>query len=159
MKEKNEDSISREFDEEINISDEEQAYIKKMLQKLIKLGMAVVYGDENNNEKEVVFDHGGRKSICKAICCSFNFALTKDEVDRGIIKWNKEWPYFISKEEDGYCSHLNRETLECEIWENRPQRCRKYDCRKDPKVWIDWEKKIINEKIFDHLPKKNRFLK
>lgn len=39
MIEKNEDSIPREFDEEISISDEERAYIKRMLQKLIKLGI------------------------------------------------------------------------------------------------------------------------
>ena len=153
--EKDEKSYSNESNDDISISEEERAYIKKMLQKLIKLGMAVVYGDENNNEKEAVFNHNGRKKICKAVCCSFNFALTKEEVEKGIIKWNKEWPYFISKDEDGYCSHLNRKTLTCEIWENRPQRCRKYDCRKDPTVWIDWEKKIINDEVFKHLTKED----
>ncbi|MBE0425507.1 MAG: YkgJ family cysteine cluster protein [Nitrospirae bacterium] len=142
-------------EEDIPISEEERAYIKKMLQKLIKFGMAGIYGDEDNKEEEVLYDHDGRKDICKAVCCSFNFALTKEEVEKGIIKWNREWPYFISKDEDGYCSHLNRETLVCEIWEDRPQRCRKYDCRKDPNVWNDWEKGIINKEAFKHLPEKD----
>lgn len=152
-----EDKINSEdnSDEEIVISEEERAYIRKMLEKLIDLGMAAVYGDEDDSEEFAVFDHEGRKDSCKAICCSFVFALTKEEVEKGIVKWNPKRPYFIARDEDGYCPHLNRETLKCEIWDDRPLRCRKYDCRKDPNIWLDWEKGIINRDAFRHLPKKD----
>lgn len=142
------------LEENFEISEEEKAYIKKMLERLLELGFAAVYGDEDNSEKPVIFDHEDRKHICKAVCCSFIFALTKKEVEKGIIKWNPKRPYFIAHDEDGYCLHLNRESLLCEIWNDRPERCRKYDCRKDPNVWLDWDKKIINAEVFSHLPEK-----
>lgn len=141
-------------EENLEVSEEEKAYIKKMLERLLELGFAAVYGDEDNSEEPVIFNHENRKHICKAVCCSFTFALTKKEVEKGIIKWNPKRPYFIAHDEDGYCPHLNRETLLCEIWNDRPERCRKYDCRKDPNVWLDWDKKIINTKVFSHLPQK-----
>ncbi|NWF76234.1 MAG: YkgJ family cysteine cluster protein [Nitrospirae bacterium] len=141
-------------EENFDISEEEKAYIKKMLERLLELGFAAVYGDEDNSEEPVIFDHEDRKHICKAVCCSFIFALTKKEVEKGIIKWNPKRPYFIAHDEDGYCPHLNRQNLLCEIWNDRPERCRKYDCRKDPNVWLDWDKKIINAEVFSHLPQK-----
>ncbi|MEW6002605.1 MAG: YkgJ family cysteine cluster protein [Nitrospirota bacterium] len=138
--------------EEVVLSEEERDYIKKMILRMMELGMFAVYGDEDNTEETVLFDPGERKEICRAVCCSFVFALTKEEVKKGIIKWDPKRPYFIARDEDGYCPHLDRKTLKCMIWEDRPKRCQKYDCRKDPNVWINWEKKIINKEIFKHLP-------
>lgn len=141
------------IDGETELSEEQKLYIKKMLERLIELGIAVVYGDEPEDFQEVVFDETSCLNKCKAICCSFTFALTKDEVNKGLIKWNKKRPYFIARDEDGYCPHLNRETYKCEIWENRPIRCRIYDCRNDSNVWLDWENKIINPDVFKHIKK------
>jgi hypothetical protein len=28
------------------------------------------------------------------------------------------------------------------VYEHRPAICRTYDCRKDPRIWIDFEKRI-----------------
>jgi hypothetical protein len=128
--------------------------MRKMIEKLMEKGIFVVYGDEVDTDETVILDPGDRRKICKSICCSFTFALTKEEVEKGIIKWNNKRPYFIARDDDGFCPHLDRESLQCKIWENRPARCRKYDCRKKTSVWIDWEKKIINPDIFKHLPKK-----
>jgi hypothetical protein len=33
------------------------------------------------------------------------------------------------------------------VHEHRPVPCRAYDCRKDNKIWLDFEKKIINPDI------------
>lgn len=140
-------------DEEEVVSEEERAYIKKMIERLMEKGIFVAYGDESGEEKTVLFDPGERKGLCKAICCSFVFALTKKEVEKGIIKWNPKRPYFIARDEDGYCPHLDRKSLLCKIWEDRPERCRKYDCRKDQNVWIDWKGKVVNKDVFKHLPK------
>ncbi len=138
-------------EEEYELSEDQQAHIKKMLERLFEIGFLAVYGDEDSSENVVFCDHKNRKHICKAVCCTFIFALTKEEVQKGIVKWNPKRPYFIARDEDGYCPHLNRRNLQCEIWDDRPERCQKYDCRKDPNIWIDWDKKIINEKIFNHL--------
>jgi Fe-S-cluster containining protein len=141
-------------EEETVISEEERAHLKKILEKFMELGVGAVYGDEDDQEETIVYDHCGRKGICRAICCSFIFALTKEEVKKGAIKWNPKRPYFIARDKDGYCPHLDRKTLLCEIYGDRPLRCKKYDCRRDPSVWIDWEARIININTFKHLPEK-----
>lgn len=140
-------------DEEVVLSEEQRAYIKRMMERLMELGIGVVYGVEDDTEHTVIFEHGGRKDLCRAVCCSFVFALTKEDVKKGIIKWDPKRHYFIARDDDGYCPHLDRESLMCTIWEDRPERCRKYDCRRDSNVWIDWERKVINEDVLKHLPK------
>jgi Fe-S-cluster containining protein len=142
-------------DEEIILSEEEKAYIKKMLERLMELGVGAVYGDEDDTEETVLMNCEENKKICRGICCSFIFALTKEEANKETIKWNPKRPFFIARDEDGYCPHLDRESLNCKIWGKRPERCRKYDCRKDKNVWADQEKKILNKDVFKHLPKKN----
>lgn len=140
-------------DEDQELPEEQKAYIRKMLERLMELGIGVVYGVEDN-QNEVMIDHQGRRSLCRAVCCSFIFALTKEEVRKGHFRWNPKRRYFIARDEDGFCPHLNRETLHCEIWEERPQSCRQYDCRKDQNVWLDWENQVMNPNAFDHLSKK-----
>lgn len=138
-------------DEEESITEEQRAYMKEMIAKLMEKGIFVVYGDEDKDAEMVAFDDGGRKKLCKSVCCSFIFALSKADVRKGVAKWNLKRPYFIARDEDGYCPHLNRETLKCIIWEDRPERCRKYDCRKDANVWVDWERKMVNKDALHHL--------
>jgi Fe-S-cluster containining protein len=133
------------------ISEEQRAYIIKMLERLMELGIGAVYGDEEDGS-EVTIDHGEILPVCRALCCSFVFALTKEEVQKGHIQWDRKRPYFIARDEDGFCLHLDRKTLTCSIWEERPRRCRQYDCRQDPNVWTDWGKKVVNPHAFDHLP-------
>jgi hypothetical protein len=148
-----EDGISSEDDseEEKTITEEQRAYMKEMIQKLMEKGIFVVYGDEVKTTETVTFDDEGRKGLCKSVCCSFVFALTKADVEKGVAKWNPKRPYFIARDEDGYCPHLDRETFMCTIWEDRPERCRNYDCRRDSHVWTGWERRIINKNVFDHL--------
>ncbi len=135
-----------------HFTDEQHAYIRSMVEKLMEKRILVVYGDEDGNGSEVSYDDDGRKKQCKAVCCSFVFALTKRDVERGVARWNPKRPYFIARDEDGYCPHLDRKTLLCTIWDDRPERCRNYDCRSDGAVWEDWEKRILKKGVFDHLP-------
>jgi Fe-S-cluster containining protein len=146
--------VDQNTDDDMEMPEEQRAYIKKMLKRLMELGIGAVYGDEDTGEHAVEFDCAERLPICKAVCCSFTFAITKEEVQQNIIQWNPKLPYFIKRDEDGYCPHLNRETCSCNIWDDRGQRARKYDCRKDPNVWLDWDNMIINPRVFDHLPPK-----
>ncbi len=48
----------------------------------------------------------------------------------------------LRREADGYCTHLDRATMGCGVYEIRPGTCRRYDCRQDKRVWLDWEKKL-----------------
>jgi Fe-S-cluster containining protein len=45
---------------------------------------------------------------------------------------------------DGYCSHMDRDTCGCTIYANRPVPCRGFDCRKDERIWLDFEGKVPN---------------
>jgi len=120
------------------ISRDEKLRIIRVMNKMMDMGMAAVYGDESANEPDS--DVPCHKVIkkCKAKCCSFIFALTKEEVKLGRVKTNPHKPYFIARDEDSYCPHLDRDSYECSVWENRPLRCRRYDCRDFTEdVWPD----------------------
>lgn len=87
-------------------------------------------------------DCEARYHLCHARCCSFTFALSKQDVEEGKVLWEIEDPYVIRHEEDGYCSHLDRDTFFCSIHEHRPATCRGYDCRGDTRIWLDFENRI-----------------
>ena len=137
-------------DEDIAMPAEEKARLKKLMDS----NSLLVYGDEETNRETTPSCGCKRRNNCKSICCSFIFALTKEEVKKGIIKWNQERPYFIAREKDGFCPHLDRKRLHCCIYNDRPRRCRKYHCCNDPNVWQDWDKEVLNDNVFSHLPKK-----
>lgn len=119
-------------DELPEITEEEKQRIVSALIKMMELGMSAVYGDEDPETPEAVIDCQSRLPGCEARCCTLNFALTKDEVKNGIIRHNPKRPYFIARDPDGYCPHLDRDTLTCREWDSRPLRCRRYDCTKEP---------------------------
>jgi len=71
---------------------------------------------------------------CRAYCCHIGFQLTDEEARAGFAKWHPDFPYHILQVgREGRCVHLDPETLRCQIYENRPQACRNFDCRKLPK--------------------------
>jgi hypothetical protein len=102
--------------------------------------------DAHDPKNDVVIDCEERVSVCEAVCCRLPFALTRKEVESGIIRWEFARPYLILKGADGYCTHLNRDKITCTIHENRPVSCRLFDCRTDKRwpVWSDFEKKTAN---------------
>jgi Fe-S-cluster containining protein len=90
----------------------------------------------------VDIDCASRFHLCHARCCSFSFELSKQDVEEGKVLWELEDPYLIRHETDGFCSHLDRRSLFCTIHAQRPGTCRAYDCRGDPRVWIDFEARV-----------------
>jgi Fe-S-cluster containining protein len=113
--------------------------------------------DKYNFEHESYVDCEDCLQVCKALCCRFPFALSRQDVEEGTIKWDFSRPYLIAHGEDGYCVHLDRETCYCTVREHRPVPCRGFDCRQDKnwKVWLDFENKILNEALVDKLNKEN----
>ena len=78
-------------------------------------------------------------------------------MEEGIIRWDFGRPYLIAHDSDGYCVHLNRKTYQCTVHKNRPVPCRGFDCEDNEKwkVWLDYEKKIINQELIEQINKGN----
>jgi Fe-S-cluster containining protein len=91
-------------------------------------------------EPPVLVDCSARLHLCHAACCTLDFALSTSEIEGGKAKWDLGRPYFIRQEEDGYCTHCNRQTGECGIYTDRPGVCRGYSCAHDERIWKDFAK-------------------
>ena len=82
-------------------------------------------------------------ALCGGRCCMLTFALSTEDLDEGVIRWDYGQPYLIrQRASDGYCVHSDPENRACTVHQYRPRVCRSYDCRKDPRVWIDYEQRI-----------------
>lgn len=86
-------------------------------------------------------DCAARLHLCKARCCSFTFSLSFQDLDEGVVRWEYGRPYRIRKRPDGMCVH-NDGGCACSVYAQRPYVCRTYDCRQDPRVWVDFEARI-----------------
>ncbi len=82
--------------------------------------------------------------ICQARCCTLHFALSSQDLDEGVIRWDYGKPYVIrQRADDGYCVHNNPAGHGCTVYEVRPRPCRQYDCRQDPRIWVDFERREL----------------
>ncbi|HSE38826.1 MAG TPA: YkgJ family cysteine cluster protein [Blastocatellia bacterium] len=119
----------------------------------LERGMAVAMQEFGVSKYEfkggTEIDCDKRIELCKAACCRLPFALSKQDVKEGIIEWDLGQPYMNARGADGYCSHLDRCSGECAVYQQRPIPCRGYDCREDKRIWIDFERRIINPALAD----------
>jgi Fe-S-cluster containining protein len=100
--------------------------------------------EETEKEAFVPVDCKARFHVCKGICCKLNFALSREEIEAGQVKWDLGRPYFIRQETSGFCSHHDVETGHCLIYDSRPLVCRRYSCVDDNRIWKDFEKMELN---------------
>jgi hypothetical protein len=103
--------------------------------------------DKYSFEGGAEIDCGSRVHLCRAACCRLPFALSKQDIREGVVRWDLGQPYLIDQSEDGYCSHMDRCSLGCTVYERRPVPCRGFDCRKDPRIWLDFDNRRINPDI------------
>lgn len=65
---------------------------------------------------------------CEACCCRLEVMILTDtdvpEKHITVDGWGKET---MRRTSDGWCSALNRDTLMCTIYENRPWVCREFE--------------------------------
>jgi Fe-S-cluster containining protein len=110
------------------LSGEERAKIlETALYRMVMID-GMVYGLEDDAEPEGLVDCAARIASCRADCCTYAFALTQEEVNRGFFKYSAEQPFYMARDADKYCHYLDRKTFQCSIHERRPLRCRKYAC-------------------------------
>jgi Fe-S-cluster containining protein len=106
-----------------------------------------------------VVDCDARMHVCHAVCCKLKFALSSDEVEQGVVKWDIGHPYIIRQSSTGYCCHNDAETGGCGVYEDRPGVCRRYSCRRDGRIWTDFDNLVLNQQWIDeHIDGADAFL-
>lgn len=124
-----------------------QKLSKEFQERSIGVMMQDPAPDKYKLKGAVRFDCANRIHLCRATCCRLSFALSGQDVEEGIVHWNLGQPYMIAHEKDGYCSHLDRESLTCTIYEHQPVICQTYHCREDKRIWLDFDNMVINPDI------------
>jgi Fe-S-cluster containining protein len=99
-------------------------------------------GDKYAAGQSIDVDCASRLHLCEGRCCTLKFYLTKQDLDEGVVRWDYGNPYWIRQGTDGYCVHLDREKHVCGVYEKRPYVCRRYECSRDKRIWIDFEQRI-----------------
>lgn len=143
--------IDRGLIDAADLSARREQLAEELKRDYVSRGMAVAMQDFEVSKYEfkggAEIDCESRLHLCKAACCRLPFALSKHDVQEGVVKWELGQPYMNARDEDGYCTHLDRTTHQCSVYNQRPIPCRGYDCRKDQRVWIDFEKRIVNQLV------------
>ncbi len=141
---------------EAELNERKRAVGQRLIEKFNRAGMAVELQDSQINkyqfEGSPQIDCENRMHLCKAACCRLRFPLSPQDLEEGIVKWDLPHPYLIARGTDGYCRHLERGSFRCTIYQHRPLPCRAYDCRKDERIWADFDNRVISpelEKLFE----------
>lgn len=92
-------------------------------------------------------DCASRLAVCRAACCRLQFALSRQDVEEGVVQWEFGHPYMIRRAADGYCGHLQRGDCSCGVYAHRPLPCRAYDCRGDARIWADFEARVPSPEL------------
>lgn len=126
--------------------DRRQRVAEREAARMTEEGHVRVLADPTEDKYALVdlpqIDCEARLPLCKARCCTLGFALSFQDLDEGVVKWSYGAPYHIRQREDGYCVHCDPATRACGVYEKRPAVCRTYDCRKDARIWKDFEQRI-----------------
>lgn len=130
---------------------------EQLRREYVERGMAVAmqeFGVSKYDFKSgAEIDCENRLHLCKAACCRLPFALSKQDVQEGVVKWDLGQPYMNARDTEGYCVHLDKCSGHCIVYAQRPIPCRGYDCRKDERIWLDFERRVINPRVTEpHWP-------
>ncbi|MFC1892706.1 YkgJ family cysteine cluster protein [Chloroflexota bacterium] len=133
--------------------DERKKTVKKHLQDSFKeagIGVRVQRSevDKYSLQEEPTIDCNQKLPICRSACCRLAYPLSVQDINEG-VRWSLGKPFMNARGPDGYCMHLQRDTLKCSIYEHRPSVCRQYDCHNDRRVWLDFDKMIIDPNPFE----------
>lgn len=103
--------------------------------------VALTLVDDKRSKPSPDIDCASRIHLCEARCCRFEVSLSKEDLRDG-LPFEVDRPYKLPR--DYYtkkCVCMDEQGA-CTVYEKRPASCRVYDCRHDPRVWVDFENKI-----------------
>ena len=82
------------------LDDRKKQVAERLVERFKESGIGLMYQDKEYDkytfEQEAYVNCQSRLHICKAICCKFPFALSKQDVEEGIIRWDFGRPYMIA---------------------------------------------------------------
>ena len=133
------------------LDERRQAARERRERQFFERGMAVALQEfdvgKYEFEADAEIDCDSRLELCGAACCKLPLALSREDVEEGVLRWELGRPYMIAQGSDGYCVHMDRCTHRCGVYDQRPIPCRGYDCRNDDRIWLDFERRIVNPAI------------
>lgn len=135
------------------LDERKKVVAERVAERFREAGMGVIRAEPDVDKYTFTGGPGGeidcaaRIPLCHAACCRLQFGLTKQDVEEGILKWEFAHPYMIRQEADGYCTHLDRGSCACTVYEHRPVPCRGYDCRKDSRIWEDFDARVPSPEL------------
>ena len=122
------------------LTDEHRAWIAELEgpRTNVKLSLA----DDKHAVPSPDIDCAANLHLCKGRCCALTVTLSREDLAEGRLRWDVRDPYVLPKHPTtGYCQNMQRDGG-CSAYHDRPATCRTYDCRRDPRVWIDYEQRI-----------------
>jgi len=123
----------------------------RLIEKNKEKGLGVVIQDPELDKYKfndaVTINCSERLEYCHAACCKLPFALSRQDIREGVVRWDLGQPYMIEQNDGGYCTHLDEHSSCCSVHGQRPVPCRAYDCRNDNKIWLDFDNFKINTDI------------
>lgn len=143
------------------LDDRKKIVADRLIKKFEKSGIGMLYQSPEYDKyafgQNSDVDCESRLRTCKALCCKFPFALSRQDIEEGIVRWKFGRPYLIAHDEDGYCTHIDRGSYRCTIYDHRPVPCKGFDCKDNEKwpVWSDFEGLIINHELVEKIKKGN----
>jgi len=135
------------------LDERKRAVAERLVRNFTKRGLGLMYQDPELDkytfEHTTKVDCESRVHICRAVCCKLPFALSRQDVTEGVVRWEFGRPYLIAHGDDGYCIHLDRKNWRCSVHRQRPVPCRGFDCKNNNRwqVWKDYEKRILNNEF------------
>ncbi len=80
--------------------------------------------------------------LCGARCCSFDVTLSVQDVVERKLPFVIDEPYLLPRDPVTRRCSCSDAAGACTVYDHRPGACRAYDCRHDPRVWIDFEARL-----------------
>src|SRR5687767_8869957 len=106
-----------------DLEDKKREVAERLLESFLDKSMGVAMQEDERDkytfDETVEIDCQNRVHLCKAACCRMSFALSQQDVEEGVVKWDLGRPYLIAQDVDGYCRHLDRKTSCCTIRDQR----------------------------------------
>src|SRR5262249_49465501 len=92
---------------------------KRLARKNSEKGVGVLLQDPEYDKYNfaggVKIDCESRVALCRASCCRLPFALSKQDIQEGVLRWDLGQPYMIAQTKAGYCTHLDTGSRTCSV--------------------------------------------